>query len=118
MKKHLTIICSLACLICFITVLLGCDQSADKPKSPKVVRKKIHSPETQKAPAELVLCFCASDWEVDSKKVWKPDGSLTEAESMDALKTHAAELFDNLGSDWVPVTQAATRHRKWWQFWR
>ena len=49
MKKHLTIICSLACLIGFMAVILGCDQSADKPASPKVVRKKIHTQTAQKA---------------------------------------------------------------------
>ncbi len=43
MKKHLTIICNLACLIGFLTFLLGCDQQADKAAAPKVVRKKIHS---------------------------------------------------------------------------
>ncbi len=48
MKKHLTIICSLACLIGFIAVILGCDQPADKPASPKVVRKKIHTQTAQK----------------------------------------------------------------------
>ena len=48
MKKHLSIICSLACLIGFTMVLLGCDQSADKPASPKVVRKKIHAPKAKK----------------------------------------------------------------------
>ena len=41
MKKNLTIICNLACLICFFIVLLGCDQPANKPATPKIVRKKI-----------------------------------------------------------------------------
>jgi type IV pilus assembly protein PilP len=48
MKKHLTIICNLACLIGFLTVLLGCDQPADKAAVPKVVRKKIHSQTAKK----------------------------------------------------------------------
>jgi len=48
MKKHLTIICSLACLIGFLPVLLGCDQPADKAAAPKVVRKKIHSQTAKK----------------------------------------------------------------------
>jgi type IV pilus assembly protein PilP len=48
MKKHLTIICSLACLIGFLAVLLGCDQPADKAAAPKVVRKKIHSQTAKK----------------------------------------------------------------------
>jgi type IV pilus assembly protein PilP len=48
MKKHLTIICNLACLIGFLTVLLGCDQPADKAAAPKVVRKKIHSQTAKK----------------------------------------------------------------------
>ena len=41
MKKYL-IICSFACLIGFLTVLLGCDQATDKGATPKIVRKKIH----------------------------------------------------------------------------
>ena len=49
MKKHLTIICNLACLIGFVTVLLGCDQPADKAAAPKVVRKKIYSQTAKKA---------------------------------------------------------------------
>jgi len=49
MKKYLTIICNLACLIGFITVLLGCDQPADKAAAPKVVRKKIYSQTAKKA---------------------------------------------------------------------
>ena len=49
MKKHLTIICNLACLIGFITVLLSCDQPADKAAAPKVVRKKIYSQTAKKA---------------------------------------------------------------------
>ena len=48
MKKYLTIICNLACLIGFITVLLGCDQPADKAAAPKVVRKKIYSQTAKK----------------------------------------------------------------------
>ena len=48
MKKHLTIICNLACLIGFITVLLGCDQPPDKAAAPKVVRKKIYSQTAKK----------------------------------------------------------------------
>jgi type IV pilus assembly protein PilP len=48
MKKYLTIICSLACLIGFLSVLLGCDQPADKAAAPKVVRKKIHSQTAKK----------------------------------------------------------------------
>ncbi len=49
MKKHLIIICSFACLIGFLTVLLGCDQKADKPATPKIVRKKIHMKTDKKA---------------------------------------------------------------------
>jgi type IV pilus assembly protein PilP len=48
MKKHLTVICNLACLIAFLAVLPGCDQSADKAAAPKVVRKKIHSQTAKK----------------------------------------------------------------------
>jgi type IV pilus assembly protein PilP len=48
MKKHLIVICNLACLIAFLAVLLGCDQPADKAAAPKVVRKKIHSQTAKK----------------------------------------------------------------------
>ncbi len=41
MKKNLTTIWVLACLIGFITVLLGCDQPSNEPVTPKIVRKKI-----------------------------------------------------------------------------
>ena len=41
MKKNLIIICNVACLICFFIVLLGCDQPASEPATPKIVRKKI-----------------------------------------------------------------------------
>jgi len=48
MKKHLTIICNLACLIGFLTVLASCDQPADKAPAPKVVRKKIQAQTAKK----------------------------------------------------------------------
>jgi type IV pilus assembly protein PilP len=48
MKKHLIIVCNLACLIGFLAVLLGCDQPADKAAAPKVVRKKIHAQTAKK----------------------------------------------------------------------
>jgi type IV pilus assembly protein PilP len=51
MKKNLIIICNLACLICFFMVLLGCDQPADKPATPKIVRKKIRTQTDKKAAA-------------------------------------------------------------------
>ncbi|MBW2515263.1 MAG: pilus assembly protein PilP [Deltaproteobacteria bacterium] len=43
MKKNLIILCNLACLIGFFTGLLGCDQPANEPATPKIVRKKIRS---------------------------------------------------------------------------
>ncbi len=43
MKKNLIILCNLACLIGFLTVLLGCEQPANEPVTPKIVRKKIRS---------------------------------------------------------------------------
>lgn len=52
MKKNLIIICNLACLIGFFTVLLGCDQSANEPVTPKIVRKKIRIA-TDKIPGSL-----------------------------------------------------------------
>jgi type IV pilus assembly protein PilP len=48
MKKHLIIICNLACLIGFLSVLLGCDPTADKAAAPKIVRKKIHAQTAKK----------------------------------------------------------------------
>ncbi len=41
MKKNLILICSLACLIGFVTVMLGCDQASKEPRKPKIVTKKI-----------------------------------------------------------------------------
>jgi type IV pilus assembly protein PilP len=49
MKKNLIIICNLTCLICFFIVLLGCDQPADRPATPKIVRKKIRAKTAKKA---------------------------------------------------------------------
>jgi len=49
MKKYLIIICNLACLIGFLSVLLSCDQPADKAATPKIVRKKIHMKTDKKA---------------------------------------------------------------------
>jgi type IV pilus assembly protein PilP len=51
MKKNLIIICNLACLICFFIVLLGCDQPASTPATPKIVRKKIRQQTDKKAAA-------------------------------------------------------------------
>jgi len=48
MKKNLIIICNLACLICFFIVLLSCDQPANKPATPKIVRKKIRTQTAKK----------------------------------------------------------------------
>lgn len=41
MKKNFIIICNLAILIGFLTVLLGCDTAAEEPRKPLVVTKKI-----------------------------------------------------------------------------
>ncbi len=49
MKKYLLIICNLAFLIGFLTVLPGCDQPADKAAKPKIVRKKIYVKTDKKA---------------------------------------------------------------------
>jgi len=51
MKKNLIIICNVACLICFFIVLLGCDQPASKPATPKIVRKKIRAQTDERAAA-------------------------------------------------------------------
>ena len=49
MKKNLIILCSFACLIGFLTGLLGCDQSANEPATPTIVRKKIRITADQKS---------------------------------------------------------------------
>ncbi len=49
MKKNLIIICNLACLIGFFIGLLGCDQPANEPVTPKIVRKKIRSTADKKS---------------------------------------------------------------------
>ncbi|MGD8610104.1 MAG: pilus assembly protein PilP [Desulfobacterales bacterium] len=49
MKKNLIIICHLACLIGFFTGLVGCDQPANEPVTPKIVRKKIRSAADKKS---------------------------------------------------------------------
>jgi type IV pilus assembly protein PilP len=41
MKKYHVLIRNLVCLICLTTFLWGCEQSAEPPPKPKVVRKKI-----------------------------------------------------------------------------
>jgi type IV pilus assembly protein PilP len=52
MKKNIIIICNLACLIGFLTVLLGCDQPTNEPVTPKIVRKKIRSvPDRKPSPS-------------------------------------------------------------------
>jgi type IV pilus assembly protein PilP len=47
MKKNL-IIRTLACLIGFLILLPGCDQTATKPATPKIIRKKIQAKTVQK----------------------------------------------------------------------
>ena len=49
MKKNLIIICNLVCLIGFLSVMLGCDQPANEPVKPKIVRKKIRQNTDKKA---------------------------------------------------------------------
>jgi type IV pilus assembly protein PilP len=51
MKKNLIIICNLVCLFCFLIVLLGCEQPASQPATPKIVRKKIRAQQDEKAAA-------------------------------------------------------------------
>ena len=51
MKKNLIIICNVACLICFFIFVLGCDQPASTPATPKIVRKKIREQTDKRAAA-------------------------------------------------------------------
>jgi type IV pilus assembly protein PilP len=48
MKKNI-IIGTLVCLIGFLIILSGCDQTASKPATPKVIRKKIQARIVEKA---------------------------------------------------------------------
>jgi type IV pilus assembly protein PilP len=72
MKKNLIIICNLACLICFFIVLLGCDQPADKPATPKIVRKKIRPQTDKKAAAAKAPTVARSQPVPKSKPAAKP----------------------------------------------
>jgi type IV pilus assembly protein PilP len=72
MKKYLTIICNLACLICFFIVLLGCDQPANKPATPKIVRKKIGAQTDKKAAAPKAQTVKRSRPLPESKPAAKP----------------------------------------------
>ena len=74
MKKNLIIICSLVCLICFFIVLLGCDQPASKPATPKVVRKKIRQQTDKKAAAPKAQTAKMSQPLPKSKPAAKPSG--------------------------------------------
>ncbi|MDX1709466.1 MAG: pilus assembly protein PilP [Desulfobacterales bacterium] len=72
MKKNLIIICNLACLICFFIVLLGCDQAADKPATPKIVRKKIRTQTGKTADAPKAQTVKRSQPLPKSKPAAKP----------------------------------------------
>ena len=72
MKKNLIIVCNLACLMCFFTVLLGCDQPASKPATPKIVRKKIHQQTDEKEAAPSAQTAKRSQPELKSKPAAKP----------------------------------------------
>ena len=74
MKKNLIIICNLACLICFFIVVLGCDQPASKPESPKIVRKKIRQQPDKKAAAPEAQTAKRSQPQPKSKPAVKPSG--------------------------------------------
>ena len=74
MKKNLTITCTLACLICFFIVLLGCDQPASKPATPKIVRKKIHQQMDKKTAAPKAQTAKRSQPQPEPKPATKPSG--------------------------------------------
>jgi type IV pilus assembly protein PilP len=72
MKKNLIIICNLACLICFFIILLGCDQPASKPATPKIVRKKIGAQTDKNAAAPKAQTVKRSHPLPKSKPAAKP----------------------------------------------
>jgi type IV pilus assembly protein PilP len=72
MKKNLIIICNLACLICFFIVLLGCDQPASNPATPKIVRKKIRTQTAKKAAAPKAQTAKRSQPQPKSEPAAKP----------------------------------------------
>ena len=59
MKKNL-IICTLACVVGFLIILPGCDQTAKKSATPKIVRKKIPDKPVQKADAPDVKTLASA----------------------------------------------------------
>jgi len=79
MKKNLIIICNLACLICFLIVLLGCDQPASKPATPKIVRKKIPTQTAKQAPAPKAQTAKRPQPRPKSETAAKPSDSGTQA---------------------------------------
>ena len=79
MKKNLIIICNLACLICFFIVLLGCDQPASKPATPKIVRKKIGTQTDKKAAAPKAQPAKGSQPVPKSKPAAKPSDPAKQA---------------------------------------
>jgi type IV pilus assembly protein PilP len=92
MKKNLIIICNLACLICFFIVLLGCDQPASEPATPKVVRKKIRERTDKKAAAPKAQTVKRSQPLPKSKPAAKPSdpGKQTPASQTPVLAKKSA----------------------------
>ncbi|MGD9182790.1 MAG: pilus assembly protein PilP [Desulfobacterales bacterium] len=99
MKKHLTIVCNLACLIGFLAVLLSCDQPADKAAAPKVVRKKIHSQTAKKtsppakqvdtgkpAPQQPLIARKSEPSAVKSKQTAKPKPPVRPQSDISAVR--------------------------------
>jgi len=86
MKKNLIIICNLTCLICFFIVLLGCDQPADKPAAPKIVRKKIRAKTTKKTALPKRQTVKKSQPPSQSKPAAEPSGLAKKSEAP-AVKT-------------------------------
>jgi type IV pilus assembly protein PilP len=72
MKKNLIIICNLTCLICFFIVLLGCDQPANKPATPKIVRKKIRAKTAKTAARPMAQTVKKSQPSPESKAAAEP----------------------------------------------
>lgn len=87
MKKNLIIICNLACLIGFFTGLLGCDQPANEPVTPKIVRKKIRSTADKKSGPSQQKPASASR----SAPKSEPPGSGKQASEKPALAQKSAQ---------------------------
>ena len=107
MKKNLIIICNLIGLICFFIVLLGCDQPANKPAAPKIVRKKIRAKTAKKAALPKAQTVKKSQPPPESKPAAEPSvlAKKSEAPAVKTGKTAKSKPPVNPKSD-ISMSQA------------